>query len=228
MATEINDVTASHQDDLTKYAVILPADKTAADITEGYVFEIKLNPNAKWQDGTPINADSYIYSMKQLLNPQMRNYRANLYYAGESAVAGGSAYYNAGAPIYNPMVAPYGEGEEGDYSYDLDAGIESGMAYVNVTSEGMTLYSMSLSDLNSNYGLGLDEQISALSSEANPYGYTQITAGNKETVVTVINTILSGLFGITDETEQANYLKEALFVDSGEKGAEADYDTTVG
>ena len=53
MATEINDVTASHQDDLTKYAVNLPADKTAADITEGYVFEIKLNPNAKWQDGTP-------------------------------------------------------------------------------------------------------------------------------------------------------------------------------
>lgn len=108
------------------------------------------------------------------------------------------------------------------------AGIESGMAYVNVTSEGMTLYSMSLSDLNSNYGLGLDEQIAALGSEANPYGYTQITAENKETVVTVINTILSGLFGITDETEQANYLKEALFVDSGEKGAEADYDTTVG
>lgn len=92
----------------------------------------------------------------------------------------------------------------------------------------MTLYSMSLSDLNSNYGLGLDEQIAALGSEANPYGYTQITAENKETVVTVINTILSGLFGITDETEQANYLKEALFVDSGEKGAEADYDTTVG
>lgn len=131
MATEINDVTASHQDDLTKYAVNLPADKTAADITEGYVFEIKLNPNAKWQDGTPINADSYI-------------------------------------------------------------------------------------------------QIAALGSEANPYGYTQITAENKETVVTVINTILSGLFCITDETEQANYLKEALFVDSGEKGAEADYDTTAG
>lgn len=102
------------------------------------------------------------------------------------------------------------------------------MAYVNVTNEGMTLYSMSLSDLNSNYGLGLDEQIAALGSEANPYGYTQITAENKETVVTIINTILSGLFGITDETEQANYLKEALFVDSGEKGAEADYDTTVG
>ena len=94
MATEINDVTAEHQDDLTKYAVNLPADTAAEDVTEGYVFEIKLNENAKWEDGTPINADSYIYSMQQLLNPEMRNYRANLYYAGESAIAGGNAYYN--------------------------------------------------------------------------------------------------------------------------------------
>ena len=31
--------------------------------------------------------------MKQLLNPDMLNYRANLYYDGESAVAGGNKYY---------------------------------------------------------------------------------------------------------------------------------------
>ena len=92
MATEINDVTATHQDDLITYhANIGDADKST--ITEGYVFEIKLNPNAKWEDGTPINADSYITSMKYLLDPEMLNYRANLYYAGESAVAGGNAYY---------------------------------------------------------------------------------------------------------------------------------------
>ncbi|HCO61994.1 MAG TPA: hypothetical protein DIT49_00565, partial [Clostridiales bacterium] len=52
------------------------------------MFEIALNPDAKWQDGSVINADSYIYSMKQLLNSKMRNYRANLYISGESAVAG--------------------------------------------------------------------------------------------------------------------------------------------
>ena len=92
MATEINDVTATHQDDLTKYAVNI-GDADPSTITEGYVFEIKLNPNAKWEDGTPINADSYITSMKYLLDPEMLNYRANLYYAGESAVAGGNAYY---------------------------------------------------------------------------------------------------------------------------------------
>lgn len=92
MATEINDVTATHQEDLTKYHANI-GDADPSTITEGYVFEIKLNPNAKWEDGTPINADSYITSMKYLLDPEMLNYRANLYYAGESAVAGGNAYY---------------------------------------------------------------------------------------------------------------------------------------
>ena len=95
MATSVEDVTASHQDDLTKYQVTLQSGKTVADTKSGYVFEIKLREGAKWQDGTPINADSYIYSMKQLLNPRMQNYRAKLYYAGESAVAGGFTYYNS-------------------------------------------------------------------------------------------------------------------------------------
>ena len=92
-ATSVEDVTAEHQDDLTKYKAALPEGQTAKDTTEGYVYEIKLNPEMRWQDGTPINADTYIYSMKQLLNPDMKNYRANLYYDGESAVAGGNAYY---------------------------------------------------------------------------------------------------------------------------------------
>ena len=93
MATSITDVTAANKGDLTKYPVNLPEGKTANDITEGYVYEIKLNPNAKWQDGTPINADSYIKSMQYLLDPDMKNYRSNLYWSGESAVAGGFEYY---------------------------------------------------------------------------------------------------------------------------------------
>ena len=41
-ATDIRDVTKEHLSDLEKYAVILPEGKTPADITEDYVFEIKL------------------------------------------------------------------------------------------------------------------------------------------------------------------------------------------
>ncbi len=100
MATSIEDVTASHKDDLTKYAVTLPSGKTAEEVESGYVFEIKLNPDAVWENGEKINADDYIYSMKQLLNPQMKNYRANLYIAGESALAGGEGYYYQGSKVW--------------------------------------------------------------------------------------------------------------------------------
>ncbi len=226
MATAITDVTGDHKDDLTKYAVTLPEGQTADTTESGYVFEIALNPDAKWEDGTPINADSYIYSMKQLLAPEMHNYRANLYIAGESALAGGAAYYNSGAPIYNAMVAPYET--EGDYSYDLEKGIADGLAYVNVTSADMTLYNMSLADLNSSYGMGFDAEVKELTDAANAYGFTKITADNRATVETLVKGLLSGLFGITDEADLANYLKEALWVDTQTKGEVVDYDSAVG
>ncbi len=122
MATSITDVTAAHQDDLTKYNCTLPSGKTVADVTSGYVFEIALNKDAKWQDGTPINADSYIYSMKALLDPSMKNYRSNLYWGGESAVAGGLEYYYAGDVAYLDNGANAGytladctKGDDGQY-----------------------------------------------------------------------------------------------------------------
>ena len=96
-ADSVEDVTADHQDDLTKYMVTLPSGQTAEQTEKGFVFEIKLNPDMKWENGDVINADSYIYSMKALLDPAMKNYRANLYVAGESAVAGGSKYYYSDA-----------------------------------------------------------------------------------------------------------------------------------
>lgn len=99
MTTAINDVTADHIDDLTKYGVDLGG-KEASEITEGYVYEFVLNEKACWQDGTPINADTYIYSMKAMLDPAMKNYRANNYYSGDSTIAGAEAYYFAGSMSY--------------------------------------------------------------------------------------------------------------------------------
>ena len=96
-ATDIQDVTAEHQDDLTKYNVNLPEGVSAEEVTEGYVYEITLNPNMKWEDGTPINADTYVYSMKAQLDPAMKNYRANNYYSGESAIAGAEEYFFSGS-----------------------------------------------------------------------------------------------------------------------------------
>ena len=97
MAESVTDVTATHQDDLTKYASTLPSGVTdASTVKEGYVFEIKLNKNAKWQNGEAINAETYVTSMKLLLSPKMKNYRANTYLTGDSALAGAKEYYYQG------------------------------------------------------------------------------------------------------------------------------------
>ena len=68
--------------------------------TEGFAYVIDLNPNAVWEDGTPINADTYVESMKRLLAPELLNYRATDYYAGDFCVAGAEAYVNSGKTIY--------------------------------------------------------------------------------------------------------------------------------
>lgn len=64
--------------------------------TIGYAYTIDLNPNAKWEDGTPINADTYVYSMQQLLRPELLNYRAADYYSGDMVIAGAEKYANQG------------------------------------------------------------------------------------------------------------------------------------
>ncbi len=69
--------------------------------TKGYAYKIKLNPDAKWEDGTPINADTYIYSMKELLNPQLLNYRASDYYASDLCIAGAENYANQGRSYWD-------------------------------------------------------------------------------------------------------------------------------
>lgn len=66
------------------------------DATAGYAYEIPLNPLAKWEDGTPINADTYVYSMRKLLDPELLNYRASNYYTGKLVIKNAEAY-NLGA-----------------------------------------------------------------------------------------------------------------------------------
>ena len=46
----------------------------------GYAWKITLRNDLKWDDGTPITAADFEYSMKQLLDPAFMNFRANTYY----------------------------------------------------------------------------------------------------------------------------------------------------
>ena len=115
------------------------ASELPVDVTSDYVgsygieegdtakaWKITLNPDACWEDGTPINADSYIYSYQQLLDPIMLNRRADSLYAGDFQIYGAKNYVYQGRTSFNAL----GETVE-DY---LANGGDESQLYVDVTS----------------------------------------------------------------------------------------------
>ena len=208
MAESITDVTAEHQGDLTKYGSTLPAGaESAADVTEGFVFEFKLNKNAKWENGEAINADTYIESMKRLLSSKYRNYRANLYVSGESAVAGGAAYFNSEAPIYDIY-----DGYEGQDPVDT---------YLCLTAD-LYFAGYSFKTLCDDYGIVSKDTYDALAELANVYGYIPVTEENTELVKKGMLEYLSA-FGLGTPEAVETYYTAFLFYQNG-IGEKVEYD----
>ena len=206
-ATKLEDVTASVD---AKWGY------TAEQKAEGgYAWKITLRDDLKWDDGTPITAADFEYSMKQLLDPTFMNFRANTYY-DTLMIKNSKAYFYSGAPIYTPIVPAYGEGETPNYSFDID-GAE---VYLNVSTTGMTLAGYSLNTLINDY-VGTEEAkaaLKAIADAANEFGYTLITEENYDTAWELIGYALLP-FGIDwsayDEATQLELFKEALFYISG-------------
>ena len=228
MATEIKDVTAEHQDDLTKYGVTLPKGTAASEVTEGYVYEIKLNPDAKWQNGDLITADDYIYSMEMLLNSKMRNYRANLYISGESAVAGGLNFYNSEAPIYAEVYDwdTNTEASSGPYFLDLKAGW-SGNSNYSIEWMYTNGYIYDAEDDaetpdvdESKHGATYYEE---LAEQANLYGYVPVTEENQEKVDHMLTQFLAA-FGIP-AAGAPDYFITFYYYNTGLFGDKVEYDT---
>ena len=88
----------------------------------GYAYTIDLNPLAKWENGDPINAETYVWSMHQLLKPEYLNYRAVDYFENEFAIANADKYYYQGSVAYFDNYVTNGftmadltKGEDGQY-----------------------------------------------------------------------------------------------------------------
>lgn len=64
--------------------------------TTGFAYTIDLNPNACFDNGTVINAETYVESMKRILDPKLMNYRAEDMYTGSLVLAGAENYANQG------------------------------------------------------------------------------------------------------------------------------------
>lgn len=220
MATSVTDVTAEYLADPEKVA------KWEIDTekeTAGKVYRIALNPAAKWANGEAINADTYVESMKALLDPKMRNYRANTYYDGSAAVKNAYLYYSAESPIYKPVVPAYGEEEAPDYSFD----ISKKEVYINL-DVAMTVATYSYAQLKSLGFITDDESYGALKEAANAYGYIKVTDKNKAQVLSITDQYLSA-FGMSIYTDaektkvNENLFKEFLFYNTGEFAASYDW-----
>ncbi len=74
-----------------------------ASAKKGWAWRVKLIHNAKWDDGTPITAETFDYSIRQFLNPQMKNYRASNWYEGTGALANAKAYYDGEVTDWNKV-----------------------------------------------------------------------------------------------------------------------------
>ena len=181
-ATNIEDVTAEYQDDLIKYNCSI-GDSDVSEITEGYVYKITLNPEICWENGTPINADTYIYSMQQMLAPEMKNYRANNYYSGDSALAGAENYFYSGSAVWTDN---YG----GAYYKlaDLVLGADGVYTLADGTPVKLSV-SNSLAWLGGSY---------ALSAYVDAYGDSMFDVASYEALVALADE--DGYIDVTDET----------------------------
>lgn len=85
-ATNIQDITATFKDK-AKWGVE-PLAK------EGYVWTVDLREDMKWDDGTPITAESYVNSAKFLIDPEMKNEHADGLFSGDAPLVGAKDYFD--------------------------------------------------------------------------------------------------------------------------------------
>ena len=148
--------------------------------TKGYAYTIDLNQNACWEDGTPINADTYVYSMKQLLNPELLNYRATDYYANDLCIAGAENYANSlrtikksNAPDGATPATVLADAKKGDDGVYVNA--DGGKLYFSL-NDSIPFISDSLSTYAEYFPEGVWDKLTAMGDEN---GYVPVTDESK-------------------------------------------------
>ena len=84
MAEKLEDVTENY---LSGGWGISQGDKNRA-------WKITLRKDLKWEDGTPIKASDFVYSMREQLNPDFKNFRADTFYQGTLVISGAKNYFD--------------------------------------------------------------------------------------------------------------------------------------
>lgn len=164
------------------------------DMTSGYAYTIDLNPDACWEDGTPINADTYVYSMQKLLDPKLLNYRAVDYYGQNFSIAGAEEYANAGRTVDLDNYAMSGYtledltlGEDGQYvspeGSPMFVGVNFDLSWT--AQSGGTLQELVEANGDQYFNMERWEELVALADEN---GLAPLTEDSYAMLVSVIST----------------------------------------
>ena len=88
-AQKLEDVTSTYAGN-EKYSVPEGADA-------GYAYKITLRDDLKWDDGSPIKAKDFVYTMKEQENPLFKNYRADSFYNSSTVIHNAQNYVKQGS-----------------------------------------------------------------------------------------------------------------------------------
>lgn len=94
-ATKLEDVTKKYAG---KYGL-------AADAEKGQAFAMTLRNDLKWDDGTPIKAADFVYSMSQQLSPKYLFATASNYYSGNYVIHNAQNYVKQGQKVMFPATS---------------------------------------------------------------------------------------------------------------------------
>ncbi len=163
--------------DKASYAVVCEmAAELPVDVTRHYVgrygikdgesakaWKITLNPNAVWNDGTPINAESYVYSIREFLDPIAHSACAETFIDGQFEIFGAKSYYLGGSCARTQNYLAGGRytfkiSELSDYKYngaDVYISYKGALDYLNGYSldDYVTAYGSAFFDLDAYHAL---------------------------------------------------------------------------
>lgn len=179
-ATKLEDVTAKYKG---KYGI---TDEKAA---EGHhAFAITLRQDLKWDDGTPIKAADFVYTMQQQLSPDYLFKSASNYYSGNYTI------HNAKGYVYQGQTDWFDNDTTG-YSYaelDVATGKLGGYkAYIALKSPLAWLDGGTLDAIVGKYGAQYFDVVSynALKALADDKGNVAINANSVSLLSKVITTV---------------------------------------
>ena len=177
---------------------------------KGKAWEIALNEKACWEDGTPIKADDYVYSMQQQLDPEMLNRRSDSYTGGTFTVVGAKNYLYGGhlGKVDNMISEAYGDDEYvlfDDFTVDADGYLKKTVDGVDCfivldINDGGNWGSTSLKKYYDNYGAAVfGDAWEGVEAKADEGGLVKLTKADAE----VICDMIAVLHGYEDAAEYA-------------------------